>query len=65
MRAAVEELGIDVRRDPERRDRASPKRTGARCGNRKAYFGDYTPGSTDKLDFPSCGADAAQLLVNE
>ncbi len=38
---------------------------GARYGNRKAYFGDDTPGATDKLHFPSYGADAARLLVNE
>jgi len=38
---------------------------GARYGNRKAYFGDDTPGATDKLHFPSFGADAAKLLVNE
>jgi len=42
-------------------------RTGwsSRYGNRKAYFGDDTPGATDKLHFPSFGADAAKLLVNE
>jgi kynurenine formamidase len=34
-------------------------------GNRKAYFGDDTPGATDKLHFPSYGADAARLLVEE
>jgi kynurenine formamidase len=38
---------------------------GARYGNRKAYFGDDTPGATDKLHFPSYGADAARLLVND
>src|SRR6185436_10888931 len=38
---------------------------GARYGNRKAYFGDDTPGATDKLHFPSFGADAARLLVND
>lgn len=38
---------------------------GARYGNRKAYFGDDTPGATDKLHFPSYGADAAKLLVGE
>ncbi|HEV8661235.1 MAG TPA: cyclase family protein, partial [Thermoanaerobaculia bacterium] len=38
---------------------------GSRYGNRKAYFGDDTPGATDKLHFPSYGADAAKLLVNE
>ena len=42
-------------------------RTGwaARYGGRKAYFGDDTPGATDKLHFPSFGAEAARLLVNE
>jgi kynurenine formamidase len=34
-------------------------------GNRKAYFGDDTPGATDKLHFPSYGAEAARLLVEE
>jgi kynurenine formamidase len=38
---------------------------GSRYGSRKAYFGDDTPGATDKLHFPSFGADAAKLLVNE
>lgn len=38
---------------------------GKRYGNRKAYFGDDTPGATDKLHFPSFGADAARVLVNE
>ena len=42
-------------------------RTGwaSRYGNRKAYFGDDTPGATDKLHFPSYSAEAARLLVNE
>ena len=34
-------------------------------GNRKAYFGDDTPGATDKLHFPSYGADAVRVLVEE
>jgi kynurenine formamidase len=38
---------------------------GSRYGNRKAYFGDDTPGATDKLHFPSYGADAARLLVEQ
>ncbi|MDQ3283025.1 MAG: cyclase family protein [Acidobacteriota bacterium] len=38
---------------------------GSRYGNRKAYFGDDTPGATDKLHFPSYGEEAARLLVNE
>lgn len=38
---------------------------GSRYGNRKAYFGDDTPGATDHLHFPSFGADAARLLVND
>jgi kynurenine formamidase len=38
---------------------------GARYGDRKSYFGDDTPGATDKLHFPSFGADAARLIVNE
>ena len=38
---------------------------GKRYGDRKAYFGDDTPGATDKLHFPSYGADAARILVNE
>jgi kynurenine formamidase len=36
-----------------------------RYGDRKAYFGDDTPGATDKLHFPSFGEDSAKLLVNE
>ncbi len=38
---------------------------GTRWPNRKAYFGDDTPGATDNLHFPSYGADAARLLVHE
>ena len=38
---------------------------GKRWPNRKAYFGDDTPGATDNLHFPSYGADAARLLVND
>jgi kynurenine formamidase len=38
---------------------------GARYGNRKDYFGDDTPGATDRLHFPSFGVDAARLLVQE
>lgn len=38
---------------------------GSRYGDRKAYFGDDTPGATDKLHFPSYGAEAARLLVEE
>jgi kynurenine formamidase len=34
-------------------------------GNRKAYFGDDTPGATDHLHFPSYGAEAARILVDE
>ena len=37
----------------------------AKYPNRKAYFGDDTPGATDHLHFPSYGADAARLLVSE
>lgn len=42
-------------------------RTGwsARWPDRKRYFGDDTPGSAAKLHFPSYGAEAAQLLVEE
>jgi kynurenine formamidase len=42
-------------------------RTGssARWPNKKGYMGDDTPGQTTKLHFPSYGADAARLLVNE
>jgi kynurenine formamidase len=42
-------------------------RTGwsARWGDRKRYFGDDTPGSAENLHFPSFGADAARLLVEE
>lgn len=38
---------------------------GSRWPDRKSYFGDDTPGATDKLHFPSFGADAAKLLVEE
>ena len=37
----------------------------SRYPNRKAYFGDDTPGATNNLHFPSFGEDAARLLVNE
>jgi len=42
-------------------------RTGwsAHWGNRKAYFGDDTPGDASKLHFPGYGEDAARLLVEE
>ena len=33
--------------------------------NAKAYLGDDTPGDASKLSFPSYGADAAKLLVEE
>jgi len=33
--------------------------------NAKAYLGDDTPGDASKLSFPSFGADAARLLVDE
>jgi kynurenine formamidase len=36
---------------------------GKRWGNRKAYFGDDTPGDASRLHFPGYGKDAAQLLV--
>jgi kynurenine formamidase len=38
---------------------------GKRWPNRKAYFGDDTPGATDNLHFPSYGEDAARLLVEQ
>jgi len=34
-----------------------------RWGDRKAYFGDDTPGDATKLHFPGYGEDAARLLV--
>jgi kynurenine formamidase len=42
-------------------------RTGwsAKWPDRKAYLGDDTPGDASKLRFPSFGADAARLLVEE
>ena len=42
-------------------------RTGwsTRWPNRKAYLGDDTPGDASKLHFPSFGAEAARLLVEE
>jgi len=36
---------------------------GARYPDRKKYFGDDTPGATDKLHFPSYSEDSALLLV--
>lgn len=41
-------------------------RTGwsSRWPNRKAYFGDDTPGDASNLHFPSFGVDAARLLVD-
>ena len=38
---------------------------GRRYPNRKQYFGDDTPGATDKLHFPSYGEESARLLVGE
>lgn len=38
---------------------------GKRWPDRKAYFGDDTPGKTDNLHFPSYGEDAARVLVEE
>ncbi len=38
---------------------------GSRYPNRKAYFGDDTPGATDRLHFPSYGEEAGRLLVAE
>lgn len=42
-------------------------RTGweTRWGDRKAYFGDDTPGDASHLHFPSFGADAARWLIEE
>jgi kynurenine formamidase len=36
-----------------------------RWPNRKAYLGDDTPGDASRLHFPSFGAEAARLLVDE
>ena len=36
-----------------------------RWPDRKAYFGDDRPGATDALHFPSYGADAARMLVEQ
>lgn len=38
---------------------------GSRYGDRKAYFGDDTPGKTDDLHFPSYGVDAVRFLIDE
>jgi kynurenine formamidase len=38
---------------------------GSRWPDRKAYFGDDTPGATDNLHFPAYGEDATRLLVGE
>ena len=42
-------------------------RTGwsTRWGDRKAYFGDDTPGDATRLHFPGYGEEAARLLVEE
>ena len=42
-------------------------RTGweTRWGDRKAYFGDDTPGDATHLHFPSFGVDAARWLIEE
>lgn len=37
----------------------------ARWPDRKAYFGDDTPGKADNLHFPSYGVDAARLLIEQ
>jgi kynurenine formamidase len=37
---------------------------GARYSDRKKYFGDDTPGATDKLHFPSFSEDSARYLVS-
>ena len=36
-----------------------------RWGDRKAYFGDDTPGDASNLHFPSYGTEAARVLVQE
>jgi kynurenine formamidase len=36
-----------------------------RWGDRKAYFGDDTPGDASRLHFPSFGVEAARLLIQE
>ncbi|HEX5042522.1 MAG TPA: cyclase family protein [Candidatus Polarisedimenticolaceae bacterium] len=38
---------------------------GMRWPDRKAYFGDDTPGDASRLHFPSYGKEAAELLVRE
>lgn len=38
---------------------------GARWPDRRAYFGDDTPGDASRLHFPSYGEEAARLLVRE
>ena len=42
-------------------------RTGwsTRYSSKKAYLGDDKPGATNNLHFPSFGAEAARLLVND
>jgi len=66
-------LGTDDIRAWEAKNGAIPRgaivllRTGwgSRYGKRKAYFGDDTPGATDNLHFPSYGADAVRLLIDD
>jgi kynurenine formamidase len=62
----------DVRAWEQRHGRIAPGtivllRTGwgRRYPDRKSYFGDDRPGKTDALHFPSYGAEAARLLVEE
>lgn len=62
----------DVRAFERRHGRIPPGvavllRTGwdRRWPNRKAYLGDDTPGDASRLHFPSFGAEAARLLVEE
>ena len=62
----------DVARFEKRHGRIAPGtivllRTGwdVRWPGRKAYFGDDTPGDASHLHFPSYGAEAARLLVEE
>lgn len=62
----------DVREFERRHGRIPPGsivllRTGwsRRWPDRKAYFGDDTPGDASRLHFPSFGVDAARLLVQE
>jgi kynurenine formamidase len=67
-RLAVDDVkGWETRHDRIRKGSIVLLRTGwaARWPEAKTYFGDDTPGDASRLHFPSYGAEAARLLVEE